>query len=219
LFTDGGSCSGSSDSTATWTCTFPLWFNADPTDLGSFYAAQNWLGGVQVTDDNGLLSPFATSTTGNELDSFLAFAVTKNSISYGGLQPGQQNDPLATTTDLQEQGNTGIDETLYGDTMCTTWTAADSCDSGGVDATRKIPVSNQHFATSSVAFASSQASSLTASTSPSSVGIHVLKTTATSSIQTKNTWWGINVPGAITVAGSYSGQNTVTAVKSNASFW
>jgi hypothetical protein len=217
--TTGNACSGSSDSTVGWVCSFPLWFNADPTDAGSVHAAENWLAGTQVTDDNGLLSPFSTSTTGNDLDSFLAIAVTKTSINYSGLQPGQQNDPLATTTDLQEQGNTGVAESLYGDTMCTTWTAVDSCDTGGADATRKIPVSNQEFASSSVAFASTNAHSLTASTSPRQLALNVPKTTSTSSIQTKNTWWGINVPGSITVAGSYSGQNTILGIVASTTVW
>ena len=214
----GNGCSGATDATVGWVCSFPLWFNADPTDAGSVHAAENWLAGVQTTDDNGLLSAFATSSTGNELDSFLAFAVSTTSIGYGGLQPGQKNDPLSVTTDLQEEGNTGLDESLYGDRMCTTWTSPDSCDSV-VDPsfTKTITVDNQHFATSSVSYASGNA--LTASTSPSSLAIHVQKTTATSSIQSKNTWWGINVPSTITVAGSYKGQNTITAVESSAAFW
>ena len=207
----------------TFTCTFPLWYNADPTDVGSVFAAQNWLASVQANAYLGAGTTTAVSSTlvessvGNELDSFLAFGVTKTSISYGGLQPGFSNDPLATTTDLQEQGNTGVDENLYGDTMCTTWTAQDSCDAGGPNAGTKIPVLNQHFATSSVSYASG--TSLTASTTPSLLGIHVLKTTATSSPQTKNTWWGILIPGAISLSGNYTGQNTVLAVVASSTNW
>ena len=133
------------------------------------------------------------------------------------MQPGQQNDPLATTTNLIAQGNTGLDEDLYGDTMCTDWTAPDSCDSPSHNSGNSIPVANQVFATSSVAYASGTA--LTASTSPTSLGIHVPKTTATSSPQSKDTYWGINVPGVITVAGSYTGQNTITATISNSTYW
>ena len=103
--------------------------------------------------------------------------------------------------------------------MCTTCTAADSCDAGGVNAGTKIPVLNQKYASSSVAYASAFAYALTASTSPGLLGIHVLKTIATNTIQTKNTFWGISIPGTITLAGNYSGQNTITALVSSSTNW
>lgn len=216
---DVGSCTGATDSTATFTCAFSLWYNADPTDVGSQFPAQNWLASAQATDDNGLLSGIVQASTGNEVISFLAFAVTETSIAFGGLQPGAQNDPLATTTTLKALGNVGLDESLFGDTMCTTWTGADSCDHQGTGSTNSIPVINQKAATSSVAYASSLAFTLSGSTTPVSVGIHVLKTTATSTPQSKLTYWAIKVPSTITVAGSYTGQDTITAVTSAASNW
>jgi hypothetical protein len=214
---DGGSCSGATDSDATFTCTFSLWYNADATVPSSQYSSDSWSASVQVKDDNNAVSPTTQGTTPNEVDQLLAFSVSQTGISFGGLQPGQKNDPLATTTTMLEQGNVGLDQSLYGDTMCTTWTGHDTCDVGGADATRKIPVANQHFATSSVVYASG--ATLTGSTTPASLAIHIQKTTATSSPQSKNTYWGINVPGTITVAGSYQGQDTITAVTSNSSFW
>ena len=213
---DASSCATQSTN-VTWTCTFPLWYNADPTDAASFYVAQNWLASVQVTDDNASSSALTESAVGNEVDSLLAFTVNKNSISYGGLQPGFDTVTLSTTTDLTSIGNVGLDETLYGDTMCVAWTAQDSCDTGGANAGTKIPVANQKFGTSSLAYAAGVA--LTASTSPTSLLIHVLKTTATSTPSAKNTFWGIAIPGAITQAGAYRGQNTVTAVESSSAFW
>jgi hypothetical protein len=213
----GDSCTGAGDSSVGWVCTFNLWYNADATVPSSKWAADNWLASVQAQNYKGLMSPLIESSTGNEVDQFLAFAVPQSGIGYGGLQPGQKNDPLATTTSLISLGNVGLDESLYGDTMCTTWSAPDSCDVGGPDATRKIPVLNQHFATTSISFASGF--TLAASTSPVSFATHIPKTTATSSPQSQNTWWGINVPGTITVAGSYRGQNTITAVTSNSTYW
>ena len=222
---DGGSCSGSSDSTATWTCSFPLWFNADPTDVGTQFNADTWKTSVYAYDDNYATSTYTEGTTGNELASFLAFDVTQTSIGYGDLQPGQFNDPLSTSTNLLAQGNVGLDESLYGGTMCNNFGALggpgnpDACDTDGVSTSNDIPVNNQKFASSSVVFASAFAYNLTASTSPISLGVHVLKTTATNTIQTKNTYWAINIPSAITTAGAYSGQNTITAVKSSSAFW
>jgi len=217
----GNGCTGPGDATVGWYCTFSLWFNADPTDVNSQFAAQNWLGAVSVNDDNASSSIESVSTTGTELDSFLAFAVSTTSIAYGGLQPGQSNSPIVQTTDLQEQGNTGLDQNLYGDTMCTTWTSPDSCDHfyGSALATSTIPVVNQKFSSTSVAYASPLALSLTSSSSPVFDHIAVLKTTATTSIQSKNTFWGIAVPAAVTLSGNYSGQDTITAVESNSAFW
>ena len=223
-------CTQTSTSTCTATvttinfsCTFNLWYNADPTDPNSVFAAQNWLASASSTAWKGATSTEAESSVGNELDSLVAFGMTKTSISYGGLQPGN-SVALSTTTDLIEQGNTGLDESLYGSTMCTTFNYPtvpdpDQCDAGGVNAGTKIPVVNQQFASSSIAYNASGSNPLTASTSPSLFGLHVQKTTATSTPNTKNTFWGILIPGAITLSGNYSGQNTVTAVESSSTNW
>lgn len=216
---DVGSCSGSSDSDSTWTCTFSLWYNADPTYTSSFYSGEDWKASVQVTDDNSALSPISESTTGNEVENFMAFDVTQTAIAYGGLQPGQDSGTLSTSTDLIATGNVGLDEDLYGDTMCTNWTGFDSCDAGGINTSTEIAIGNQKAGTSSVAFASSFAYTMTASTTPLEVLIGVKKTVATSSQQTKNTWWGINVPSSITLAGSYTGRNVITAKTSDSAFW
>lgn len=217
---DVGSCTGATDSTATFTCTFSFWYNADPTDASSQFPSQNWLASVKAIDDNFATSSLAEATTGGkDLLSFLAFSVTQTAIAFGGLQPGQQNDPLSTTTTMNALGNVGLDESLYGDTMCTTWTSADSCDVGGLNAGTKIPVTNQKAATSSVPYASSSTFTLSGSTTPVSVALHVLKTIATNTPQSKNTYWAIAIPIAISLAGNYSGQNTITAVTSAASNW
>ncbi len=205
-----------SATTINFSCTFALAYNADPTDAGSVYSAQSWLASASSTAWKGAASTLSESSVGNTLNSLVAFGVTKTSISYGGLQPGF-SVALSTTTDLQEQGNTGLDEDLYGDYMCPGWSGADSCDLIG--ATSSIPESNQEFATSSIAYGASGSTALTASTSPSLLGIHVQKTTVTGSPNTKNTFWGILVPSAITFAGNYSGQNTVIAVESSSTNW
>ncbi len=216
---DGGSCSGATDSVSTWTCTVPLWYNADPTDVGSVYAAQNWLATVQVRDDNYATSTTATSA-GTELNQFLAFDVSTTSIAYGGLQPGQENTTLVQSTDLVAWGNTGIDEMLYGDTMCTSWSSFGSCDLGGPVASSSMIASwNQRLATTSVAFNDSTTYSLHASSSPLIIALGVPKTTSTSSPQSKNTYWGIHIPIEITTSGAYTGQNVIGAIVSNTAYW
>ena len=216
---DGGTCSGSSDTSVTWTCTFALWYNADPTDSSTQFTAQNWLASIEATDDDAAASALTESSTGNELVSFLAFDVSSTSIPYGDLEPGTDTGTLGTTTDLIAQGNVGLDEDLYGDTMCPTWSSPDSCDSDGFQAGNDIPVSNHQFATSSVAYSGVGAYTLTSSSSPAELLINVPKTTSTSSPAVGYTYWGLAVPGAITTAGNYTGQNTITAKKSDPSNW
>ncbi len=217
---DGGSCSGPTDSTATFTCTFSLWYNADPTDAGSQHSGEKWSATVQIADDNLASSTYAEATVGSTtMTSFLAFAVTESAVAFGALQPGQQSDPSATTTQLKALGNVGVDEALYGDTMCTNWTGFDKCDNTGFDNTKDIAIANQKVATSSVLYTSPYAYALAGSTTPLSVALHVQKTTSTSSPQSKLTYWAIKIPATITFAGNYSGQDVITAVTSAAANW
>lgn len=215
---DGASCSGATDSDATFTCTFSMWYNADATDGSAFYSAQNWLASVRSTDDNATSSSHTEGSSGNEMTSFLAFDVSQASVAFGSLQPGDANDPLSATTTLYAQGNVGLDEDIYGDTMCTNWTAPDSCDSGGINTATEIAVGNQKVAiATSTAYASGTV--LTSSSTPLSVLVNVPKTTATSSPASRNTYFGIMIPVSITLAGSYSGQDTITAKLSNPVNW
>lgn len=217
---DAGTCSGVTDSVARWTCSFNFWFNADPTyEANTQYNSENWLASVRISDDDFATSTLINSSSGNELESFLAFDVSSTSIPYGSLEPGSQSPTLATSTDMRAIGNTGLDEDLYGDTMCPTWTTADSCDNNGFQAGNDILIANQKFATSVVAYGSAQAYAMTGSTTPSELLIRIPKTIATTSVQVKYTYWGIAIPGAITTSGSYTGQNTITAKASPAAFW
>ncbi len=210
---DAGSCLGEGDSSATWTCTFPLWYVADPTDAGTQFPTENWLASVQASDKLYATSTLVEGSTGTELASFLAYSVATTTISYGGLQPGQQNDPIAQTTDMSATGNMGLNQSLYGDDMCTTYSPSNLCKPY---ATSTIPAAEQKFATSSVAYASGVTMS---STTPYQLDVKVPKTTSTSSPQTKNTFWGIHIPNAITLAGDYIGRNTLIGVASSAADW
>jgi hypothetical protein len=222
-----GLCGGPTDATVGWTCTFQLWFNADATVPNSTHTADDWLASVQALDDDFATSSLVTASTGTELEQFLAFDVSQTSIAYGGLQPGDQIDPLsvATSTDLRAQGNVGLDEYLYGDTMCPNWlNQPDYCDHVWGDlgiatstATSTITQWNQKFATSAVSYA--QATMLGASSSPIFFPLHVPKTIATTSIQSLDTLWAIRVPATITRAGNYSGVNTIYAATSPFANW
>ena len=207
------SCSGSSDTDMTWSCTFPLWYVADPTDSSTPYDGQNWLAQVQASDNNSATGTLSQSTVGVEVTSFLAFALNTLSIPYGALEPGQQNDPLVATTTIAATGNVGLDTDVTGESMCTTYSSGNDCPTS---ATSTIPESEQRFATSTTSYAAATALS---STTPQEIELNVPKSIATTTPTTSSAYWGIRVPGTITYAGSYTGENTFTVILGEFAQW
>lgn len=212
-------CSNPTDPSQVFTCTFPLWYIADPTDgtaTSTQYSTEHWMSAIQAVDDDNATGTKATSTTGvgyAEVTSFLAFALNSIQIPYGSLEPGQQTDPIVATTTIAATGNVGLDERLSGESMCTTYSTGNDCNPS---ATSTIPESEQVFATSSVVYASGVALS---STTVQELELNLSKSTATSSQATKNTFWGIRVPGTISLAGDYKGENTFIAIVGESSGW
>jgi hypothetical protein len=196
-----------------------LWYTADPTDGSTPWTAENWRAWVQVFDDDFASSTFTQSAGGVEVNSFLAFNVSSTSIPYGSLEPGSNSPVLATSTDLLALGNIGLDEDLYGDTMCPTWSAPDSCDNNGYQTANDILIENQKAATTTRTYGHAEAYELSGSTTPIELTVRVPKTTATATPNVRYTFWGIAVPFDITTAGDYAGQNTITAKKSDFNFW
>ncbi|MCK5027437.1 MAG: hypothetical protein KAS07_03385 [Candidatus Pacebacteria bacterium] len=200
---DAGTCLGPADETVSWTCTYPLWYVADPTDAGAInspHETEVWLATALAGDDNGATSTLVEDGFGGkELQQFLSFNVGTTSIAYGSYQPGFGNASTSRPTDISATGNTGLDENLSGNDMCTTYP---SCTG---DPTNTIPADQQHFATSTVAYALGTA----LATTTKELEINLNKTTSTSTPATTNTYWGIFVPGAITLSGDYVGVNTL----------
>lgn len=213
---DVSSCSGPLDTSAVYNCTFPLWYIADPTDgtaTSTQYPTQNWLASVQAADNNFATGTKASSTNPVEVRSFLAFALNTLTIPYGSLQPGSQTDPIVSTTTLASTGNVGIDQNLAGESMCPTYGSATHCPNS---ATSTIDANEQVYGTSTVAYAGGVALS---STTPTFLNLKGPKSTSTSTPATKNAYWGIKVPSAITYAGNYTGENTFYAVSGAAANW
>ncbi len=199
-----------------WNCTFPLWYVADPTDgtaTTTQYSTNNWVAQVRPIDNNALAGIYSQSSSGVEVQSFLAFALNTLAIPYGSLEPGQQTDPIVATTTLSATGNVGLDQDVTGQSMCTTYTGSTLCPNSS---TSTIPASEQVVATSTVTYAQAIAIS---STTPLEVEINVPKSTATSSQANANAFWGIRVPGTVTYAGSYTGENTITAKVGESIAW
>jgi hypothetical protein len=206
-----GTCTGTSSATQVWTCSFPLWFIADATDVGSQFPADTWLFTASTSDTSFASSTSVESSVGAELLQFLGYDISSTTIAYGGLQPGNSADLLASTSvALLGQGNVGLDESLFGDDMCPTYPTCTG------NATSTIFASNQKYYVAPISYA---AATSTLSGTPTTYTVHVPKTTATSSIQSKTTYWGILVPGSITLSGSYIGRNTILGVTSGISVW
>lgn len=201
-----------------WECVFPLWHIADPTDVGSANAGADWRASVSATDNNALAGLFSTedhvANTGAEVLQFLSFNVTGSPIAYGSFEPGIGNDYHPATTTVYATGNTGLNQYLSGDPMCT---EALGCT---YNATSTIWVPSQHYATtsSSLPYASGYVLS-TSTVQTSFVNIVLPKTQSTSTPNSANTYWGIKVPLSITYAGDYIGKNYIDAVVAPSSEW
>lgn len=214
-------CSGSTDTTMQWDCTFPLWYIADPTDgtaTTTQYSTNDWRAQVRGRDNNSAIGAFAESTTPVEVTSFLAFALNTLSIPYGSLEPGQETPFLSATTTIAATGNVGLDKDVQGASMCNTYTTASPCLPNDAST---IPESAQVFtATTSETYASALGYGNTlSSTTPKEIEINVPKSTATSTQATASAYWGIKVPASITFAGSYTGENTFTALVGESAQW
>lgn len=210
------SCTGSTDTTQIWDCTFPLWYVADPTDGGAtetVYFAQNWRAAVSAVDDDGAAGALVQGSTGQELNSLLAFALNTLAIPYGALEPGNDTGTLSATTSMSATGNVGLDQELEGEAMCTTYSGLTLCPNS---ATSTIPESEQEFGTSELAYGAGV--NLSSSTQQE-LEINIAKSTSTSTPASGLTYWGINVPGTITLAGLYTGENTFYAVTSEPAGW
>lgn len=205
-----------------YTCDFPLWFVADPTDAGvntpAFLAAQNWSVGIYATDDDALSGPMSTTSNPVELNSLGALdMLNSNAIAYGAIEPGSDSGSLTSTSTIVNIGNTGLDQEVQGESMCGTFAVGNECPSY---ATSTIPENQQQFASSTLSYGSPLALALS-STTNQEVELDVLKTTSTSSALWANgtTYWGIAVPIAVTLAGNYQGLNTFTAKIAEAIDW
>jgi hypothetical protein len=189
--TQTGTCSGATDSTIEWTCTFPLQYHADPTVADSTYAAEWWIADVKATDDDTANTGWVTSSDadGTEMGQFMDYHLNTATIVYGSLDPGA--DATEQSTVLEATGNVGLDENLSG-TILT---------SGG----NTIAIANQHYnLTASLGWVAGTALSGTAAEAELNLG----KTVDTLTPLTKSTYWVLRVPDP-QATGSYTGTNTI----------
>ncbi len=196
---DGASCSGNTDPTSTWTCTFPLQYHADPTVTDSQFPTENLLAEVKAIYDNSADTGWITATTGTEMGQFMAYDLNTATIVYGDLDPGA--DATEQSTVLEATGNVGLDENLSGTVLT----------SGG----NTIAIAQQHYnLTAALGWVAGTALSGTAAEAELNLG----KTIATGSPLTKNTYWVLRVPDP-QATGSYTGTNTIEGKVGEVADW
>ncbi|MBP6890954.1 hypothetical protein KBC01_01245 [Candidatus Parcubacteria bacterium] len=196
------SCSGDSvcDSgiTQTYNCNTSIKYHADPTDVGTPYAAQNWLATGYALDQIG---QGTADSSGVELNTWLALDVT-NAINYGSLAVGEIADGTALPqyVTVQATGNCGLDTNISGNQM--------------TSGANSIATSSQKYATSAVAYSAATALQADAT----ELELNLAKTTSTATLSDKKVYWGLQIPNG-TQPGSYSGTNSFTAVKGETADW
>ena len=202
----GGSCTSNTDGSADYTCTVNVQYHADPTDTSTQYDAQNWLATIEATDAGSNVHA-AESAVGVEMNSLVALNIT-STINYGTILAGQNSaSPVQTT--VTATGNVGLDtevsSTSSSTAMCTDYpTCAGST----------IAIAQQEYSASTFSYGAGTDLTITAT----NLELNVLKTTITGSPETKILYWAIGIPVAQT-PGSYTGSNTVTAVKGEVGEW
>ena len=201
------------DPTTLWSCTFPLWHIANPTDSISQFETNDWRAAVAGIDDNNATGTQTQSASGVELNSFPFFSLLNPAIPYGSLEPGQTSGTLNASTTIRTLGNTGLNQLLQGEDMCNGFTVASEC---LTSASSTIPAAQQQYGTSSVAYGSGVALS---SSTPTLLQLRIPKSTSTSTPESRPIHWGIGVPSTITFAGSYTGLNTFQLAVSSSTNW
>lgn len=206
-----GSCSGISDPSVTWDCTFPLWSNADPTDAGTPWTGDNWNARVAAVD-NELLS--GTSTIDNPVryavvQSYPYIDLGSDTIDFGEFEPGAAPPDLGTgaagsVLGVQSKGNTAFDLNMQTSDMCPNY--SNGCT--GSEENNTIFGNRQHYASTTYPYWSPLAATGTTSTL-SSLEINVKKPIATGTPSTRDIHWGILVPATITISGDYKGVNRI----------
>jgi fibronectin-binding autotransporter adhesin len=185
------SCSGTSCEV---TCSADLEYFADPTDGGSSYAGEVWEANLYVVDTT--YNEASSTSSGVELYTLQAVALTASSLDYGTLGVGQDTASTNATSTVQNTGNSGVDIQVEGTDM-----TADGS---------SIPVANQKFATSGFTYAGCVICTAL-SGSASTLEVDLPKPTSTSTPILDDLYWGVYVP--LGVAGTtHEGQTTFYAV-------
>lgn len=177
-----------------FTCNFSVWFHADPTDIGSAYASDDWTCQVSPYDSAGV-GDLGTDTI--EMGSLVGIDIS-STINYGNLDGGDNTGSTNKTSTIANAGNVPIDIEVSGVDMCTDFPTC----SGGV-----ISMNRQQYSTTAFTYGTGNLLSGT----PAFVALNIAKATANPSNQSGTLYWGLAIPTGAQ-QGAYSGANTMTAI-------
>jgi len=193
--TTGNQCTGGGDTSVQYDCGFAVWYNTTATDSGT-WATSIW--SFAATSTDGSASHVATNTAQTiEVNTLNALNVT-SSIAYGTVPANTDTGSTNQTTTVTNTGNNALDTEISGDDMCTDYPGC----SGST-----MQSEQQEYSLNSFTYGAGTDLTNSAVT----VETVLAKPTATTSAVTDDVLWGIGVPNGQT-AGSYTGQNTFTAV-------
>jgi hypothetical protein len=188
-------CNGSSDTTATFTCTANLKYFVIPTDNSTNNPNEpyNWLSYIRIYDGENYS---ATTSDGVELITGSALAVVEDLIDFGsGMAVGENTGTDNATTTIVNYGNSPINADVSGTDMT------------GVPS-GTITVDNIKWSLANFDYT-------TAGTSLSSTGqivdLDLSRATTTASDITDQMYWGIGIPYG-TDSSVYTGQNSFSVL-------
>jgi hypothetical protein len=184
-------CSGT---TCELRCKSDIYFNADPTDLGT-YEGEEWLAYMEVNDFSGGYD-FA-SALGLEMLTLRALTVD-SSINYGSLAVNANTEAFNPTTNIVNTGNTAFDIEIEG---------TDLTDGN----TSVIPANSQKFATSTFTYSACVSCSAVSSTTPVELSVGLSKPVVPNPPVTTPVYWGVAIPNGVNSA-PHQGINVFTPV-------
>jgi len=200
------SCTGNTDTSVGWACTFPLQYHADPTVSGTPASSSNWIAAVQATDDDSANTGLIDSTDySNEMDKFMIYDLASTTLAYGSVSPNDNS--LEKTTTVIATGNVGLDETLYGTKLCN--------DYPGCAGDDDIAIAQQVY---NLTQGQGWSGGIALLADPGiEVELNCPKTTVTGSPASTSTYWYLHVPTGQAV-GSYTGLDTIGGKVDNETF-
>ena len=172
-----------------------MYYFADPTDVVSAFAADNWQAFMDVWDTSNTHN---TSSANQELYT-LSGLTTTSTIAYGTLAIGGDTGATDSTSTVVNTGNTILNTRIYGNGP------------GLISGASVITPDKQKFSTSTFVYSGCAICNiLTNSTTTSVFGLGVSKPTTTASVF-KDIYWGISIPFG-TAAATHFGSTTFEAI-------
>jgi hypothetical protein len=194
---DVGTCTGVTDTVATYTATIAVQYYANPTDTGSINDATDWTALVTPSDAGGAGT---TNTDTIEMATLTALDVTPT-ISYGTIDLAGNTGATNQTTTVTNTGNESIGTQVDGYGTTNGDGRSMTCTAGNVT------IGNEKYSTTNVTYGS-LTGTLT-DTAATVAGFSVAKVMGTPT--TGPLYWGFAMP-ASGVAGSCGGVVVFTAV-------